>query len=77
MAESLEQLASRYAVTVLPDPYEAGFVAHVPDFIGVCAAGSTPAEALACAYEGIASILGVMIEDGEVLPAPSVTVPIA
>ncbi len=65
--------ARRYLIMVFPDPYEEGYVVHVPDFPGVCAGGDTPGDALDCAYEGIASILGVLIEDGRPIPGPSAT----
>ncbi|MBI2300466.1 MAG: type II toxin-antitoxin system HicB family antitoxin [Armatimonadetes bacterium] len=63
-----EQRACRHKVMVLPDPDGDGYLAEVPAFPGVCAGGDTPAEALECAYEGIASILDSMARHGDPVP---------
>lgn len=68
--DEIDVLARSYAVTVVPDG-EGGYLARVPDFRGVIAGGDTPAEALACAYDGIASLIEVCRADGRAIPEPS------
>lgn len=70
MSDWIDELARRYPVLVHPDPNGQGYVADVPDFPGVCAGGDTPAEALECAYDGIATVIAMQVEDGEPYPAP-------
>lgn len=62
--------ARRYAVTVRPDG-QGGYLADVPDFPGVIAGGDSPEEALACAYDGIASVIDLLREEGLPIPEPA------
>jgi predicted RNase H-like HicB family nuclease len=71
--DAFDRQARLYPVTVSPDPDGDGFVADAADFPGVCAGGATPSEALACAYDGIASVLAVMTRHGDPIPQPAAT----
>lgn len=75
LSDEAERLARDYAVVVLRHPDRTGYLAEVPDFPYVCASGETPAEALECAFDGIASVLAVMLEDGDPIPEPTYRVP--
>jgi len=75
--DEADLLARRYAVLIVPHPDGHGYLADVPDFPYVCAGGATPAEALASAYDGIASILAVDMADGDPIPVPSARLAVA
>ena len=66
----------RYLVVLETAPGRTDYGVTVPDRPGCTSAGDTLDEALGNAEDAILSCLGVLVEDGKPLPAPSRDVPL-
>lgn len=66
----------RYLVVLQTAPGRTDYGVTVPDLPGCTSAGDTLDEALGNAEDAILSYLGVLVEDGKPLPAPSRDVPL-
>ena len=66
----------RYLVVLETVPGRTDYGVTVPDLPGCTSAGGTLDEALGNAEDAILSYLGVLVEDGKPLPAPSRDVPL-
>ena len=66
----------RYLVVLETAPGRTDYGVTLPDLPGCTSAGDTLDEALGNAEDAILSCLGVLVEDGKPLPAPSRDVPL-
>lgn len=70
---TIDVRAYRVFVEPLAPHLGGGFVSYAPDLKGCVSDGETPEEALSSIYDAIACWIDTAIENGQAVPAASVT----